>query len=119
MHPCNGTPICPNLGIVNCNPSLLGGIALIGGYNSQIEYTGDFGSYLVPQTGINFNDSLTWTKGTHTFKFGTNILRRQLNLYRPLAGKGYFFLSGNGNGGCRLRPGPASTRVEVPGLTPH
>jgi hypothetical protein len=98
--PGNNQQICATLGIVNCNTPLLGGIALIGGYNNQIEYTGDYGSYLVPQTGYNVNDSLTWTKGKHTLKFGGNVLRRQLNLYRPLAGKGYFAIAGNGNGGC-------------------
>jgi len=116
MPPSNGTNLCTQLGIVNCNTPLLGGIALIGGYNNQIEYTGDFGSFLVPQTGLHFNDSLTWTKGKHTAKFGGSILRRQLNLYRPLAGKGYFFLSGNGNGGGGFSPGHVNTGYEVSDL---
>jgi hypothetical protein len=116
VPPGNGTPICTQIGIVNCNTPLLGGIALIGGYNNEIEYTGDFGSYLVPQTGYNANDSLTWTKGKHTFKFGGNIIRRQLNLFRPLAGKGYFFLSGNGSGGGGFSPGHKSTGYEVADL---
>ena len=34
-----------NLGIPNANTSsMLGGGALIGGYNSQLEYTGDYGT---------------------------------------------------------------------------
>ena len=91
------TPICTNLGIPNCNNSPnLGGIALIGGFNTQIEYTGDYGPYLVPQTSYDWNDAATWTKGAHTFKAGASIIRRQLNLYRPITGKGYFFLCGNG-----------------------
>jgi len=97
--PFSGTDICTNLGIPNCNTPLLGGNALIGGFNNQIEFTGDFGPFLVPQTGYNANDSVSWTKGKHTFKFGANVIRRQLNLYRPLAGKGFFALSGNGNAG--------------------
>lgn len=97
--PDEGTPLCTQLGIVNCNTSpLLGGIALIGGYNTQIEYTGDYGPYLVPQTGYEWNDTITWVHGKHNVKFGANIIRRQLNLFRPLAGKGYFFLFGNGGG---------------------
>jgi hypothetical protein len=100
MPPSNGVPLCTQLGIVNCNTPLLGGIALIGGYNNQIEYVGDFGTYKIPQTGYNYNDTLTWSRGRHTAKFGVNILRRQLNLFRPLAGKGYFQIAGNGNGGC-------------------
>jgi hypothetical protein len=98
--PGQGTDICTQIGILNCNTALLGGIALIGGYNNQIEYTGDYGPYLVPQTGYNANDSLTWTRGRNTFKFGGNIIRRQLNLFRPLAGKGYFAIAGNGNSPC-------------------
>ena len=100
LPPSNGTDICVQLGIVNCNTPLLGGIALIGGYNNQIEYTGDYGTYKIPQTGFNYNDTLTWTKGRHTVKAGGSILRRELNLFRPLAGKGYFQIAGNGNSGC-------------------
>lgn len=98
--PFNNVDLCVQLGIVNCNTPLLGGIALIGGFNSQIEYTGDYGTYKIPQTGFNYNDGITWTKGRHTMKFGASILRRELNLYRPLAGKGYFQIAGNGNSGC-------------------
>jgi hypothetical protein len=45
--PFGSEDLCTQLGIVNCNTPLLGGIALIGGFNSQLEYTGDFGPYLV------------------------------------------------------------------------
>ena len=98
--PGQGVDICTQLGIVNCNTVALGGIALIGGYNTDIEYTGDYGLYKIPQTGYNYNDTLTWVKGRHTVKVGGSILRRQVNLYRPLAGKGYFAWAGNGNGAC-------------------
>jgi hypothetical protein len=37
LNPFNNVEICTQLGIVNCNTSLLGGIALIGGYNSQLQ----------------------------------------------------------------------------------
>lgn len=119
LNPNNATPICTQIGIVNCNTPLLGGIALIGGYNNQIQYTGDFGPYLIPQTGYNANDALTWSKGRHTAKFGGNIIRRQLNLYRPNAGKGYFAIAGNGNGACcGAAPGQGhtSTGYEVSDL---
>lgn len=99
--PLNSVNWCTQFGIANCYTSgVPGGIALIGAYASQIEYTGDYGLYLIPQTGFNYNDSLTWIKGRHTVKIGGDILRRQLNLYRPLAGKGYFQLAGNGNSPC-------------------
>lgn len=90
--------ISADLGIPNANrdPSLGGG-ALIGGYNGQLEYTGDFGPYLVPQNTYQIVDSLSYTTGDHTFKFGGTILRRDVSLYRPNRGKGYFFLIGNGD----------------------
>ena len=95
--PFDNVQLCVQLGIPNCNTNPdLGGIALIGGNGSQIEYTGDYGPYLVPQTGFEWNDSLTWVKGNHTIMVGANLIRRQLNLYRPLAGKGFFNLCGNG-----------------------
>lgn len=90
--------ISADLGIPNANrdPSLGGG-ALIGGSNGQIEYTGDFGPYLVPQNTYQIVDSLSFTTGNHTFKFGGTILRRDVSLYRPNRGKGFFFLIPNGN----------------------
>ncbi len=91
---------CTKFGIPNCNTPAQGGIALIGAYAQQIEYTGDFGTYLVPQTGFNYNDTLTWIKGRHTVKVGGTILRRELNLQRPLAGKGDFRMAGNGSSPC-------------------
>jgi len=98
--PLSSTAWCTQFMIPNCYNIVTGGIALIGAYAQQIEYTGDFGPYLVPQTGFNFNDTLTWTKGRHTIKVGGTILRRQLNLFRPNYGKGGFRPSGNGRGGC-------------------
>ena len=50
LPPYGNVPISANLGIPNANTSsLLGGGALIGGYNSQLEYTGDYGTYRVPE----------------------------------------------------------------------
>lgn len=90
--------VSADLGIPNANrdPSLGGG-ALIGGYNGQLEYTGDFGPYIVPQDTYQIVDSVSFTTGDHTLKFGGTILRRDVALYRPNRGKGYFFLIGNGD----------------------
>ena len=90
--------VSADLGIPNANrdPSLGGG-ALIGGSNGQLEYTGDFGPYLVPQNTYQLVDSLSFTTGDHTFKFGGTILRRDVSLYRPNRGKGFFFLIPNSN----------------------
>lgn len=99
--------VSKNLGIPNANTSsLLGGGALIGGYNSQLEYTGDYGSYTAPQNTYQGAGSLSWAYGSHLIKFGGNFIRRQVNLFRPKAGKGYFFLWGNG-------VGPGSTGYET------
>jgi hypothetical protein len=90
--------VSANLGIVNANrDDSLGGGALIGGYNGQLEYTGDFGAYRVPQKTLQLVDSLSWTTGNHIFKFGGTILRREVELFRPIAGKGYFRIYGNGD----------------------
>ena len=46
----------------------------------------------------NSPNSLSYIRGKASLKFGAQILRRQVNLFRPFAGKGYFFLFGNGGG---------------------
>jgi len=114
--PFNNVPLSANLGIVNANVDalgnpdpILGGGALIGGYNNQLEYTGDYGPYVVPQNTWQTADNLSWVKGKHSFKFGGNILRRQVNLFRPLTGKGFFQLFGNGQA-------PSVTGYEVTDL---
>jgi outer membrane receptor protein involved in Fe transport len=114
--PLFNSPVSADLGIVNANvnaagqldPQLFGG-ALIGGYNSQLEYTGDYGPYQVPQNTWQFSDNLSWVKGRHNLKFGGNVLRRQVNFFRPLTGKGFFNLCGNGQS-------PSVTGYEVTDL---
>lgn len=92
------TAVSSALGIPNANrDASLGGGALIGGYNGQLEYTGDFGPYIVPQDTYQIVDSITYATGNHTLKFGGTFLRRDVALYRPNRGKGYFFLIGNGD----------------------
>jgi hypothetical protein len=99
--------ISGNLGIPNANTSpLLGGGALIGGFNSQLEYTGDYGTYLVPENTYQMAETLSVSLGKHNVRLGANIIWRQVNLFRPKAGKGYFFLFGNGSG-------PGSTGYEI------
>jgi len=84
-------PISANLGIVNANrTSELGGGALIGGNNNQLEYTGDYGTYAVPENTYQINDAVTFNRGRHTFKFGGNGIRRDVAFFRPIAGKGFF-----------------------------
>ena len=93
----SGIPISANLGIVNANRNpQLGGGALIGGYQNQLEYTGDYGKYAVPENMYEFLDGLTWSHQNHTFKFGGSAIRRDVSYFRPIAGKGYFQI-GNGD----------------------
>jgi len=86
----SGIPISADLGIVNANRNAnLGGGALIGG-NGNLEYTGDYGLYAVPENTYQLLDSLSYTHGRHTFKFGANAIRRDVSFFRPIAGKGFF-----------------------------
>ncbi len=86
----SGIPISANLGIVNANRNAnLGGGALIGG-NSNLEYTGDYGLYAVPENSYQLLDSVSYIHGHHSFKFGGNAIRRDVSFFRPISGKGYF-----------------------------
>jgi hypothetical protein len=89
--PDGAIPLSANLGIPNANTSpLLGGGALIGNSGSQISYTGDYGDYYVPEDTYQIADNVSWVKGRNTFKFGANIIWRQVNFFNPIAGKGFF-----------------------------
>jgi hypothetical protein len=89
--PDGAIPLSANLGIPNANTSpLLGGGALIGNSGSQISYTGDYGDYFVPEDTYQIADNVSWVKGRHTFKFGANIIWRQVNFFNPIAGKGFY-----------------------------
>jgi hypothetical protein len=88
-----GTPEAANLGIPNANTSpLLGGMALIGGWHGNLEYTGDYGPYVVKQKTNQFADGLTITKGRHTMKVGVNIMHRDVNFTQANVAKGYFWI---------------------------
>lgn len=108
--PFGDQPISAALGIVNANrDDSLGGGALIGGYNGELEYTGDYGPYRVPQDTLQVVDSVSWVKGDHTIKFGGTAVRRLVQLFRPIAGKGYFRIYGNGDfDQCPGAPGAPS-----------
>ncbi len=106
--PFAGTPMAANFGIPNANrTSLLGGMALIGGWGAsrQLEYTGDGGPYSVPQKPWQFSDSVSYTRGQHTFKFGTNIIYRKVQFVQGNNAKGYFWIDDNNCGaGCGAFP---------------
>ena len=89
--PDGAIPLSADLGIPNANTSpLLGGGALIGNSGSQISYTGDYGDYFVPEDTYQLADNVAWVKGRHSFKFGVNLIWRQVDFFNPIAGKGFF-----------------------------
>lgn len=68
------------------------GISLIGGGNGfYIEYLGDFGQYIIRQRTLQLSDALTLLRGSHSFKFGGTLLRRNLAQERTQVGKGFYF----------------------------
>ncbi len=99
INPLEGTTFAANLGIANANRNpLLGGGALIGGYDTQIGYTGDGGPYQVPQKTYQEFDALSYSRGHHNFKAGANIIQRQVNFFQgDYRSKGFFNLAGNGS----------------------
>ena len=95
INPMEGTPVSANLGIVNANRNaLLGGGALIGGNGSEIEYTGDYGPYDVPEKTFQYADAVSWTHGRNAFKFGANIIHREVDFFQGNAAKGSFVIGG-------------------------
>jgi hypothetical protein len=94
--PFYGDALAAGLGIVNANRNQeTSGGALIGG-NAGIDYTGDYGLYAVPQNTYELSDSVDWILGRHSFKFGATGILRNMEYFRPIAGKGYFNF-GNGD----------------------
>ncbi|MGD0733994.1 MAG: TonB-dependent receptor [Terracidiphilus sp.] len=94
--PFYGDYVSKNLGIVNANINQeTSGGALIGGWKGDLEYTGDYGLYSVPQNTYELTDSLSWDKGKHSFKYGGTFMRRQVEYFNPQEGKGYFWIDQN------------------------
>jgi hypothetical protein len=91
--PMYGDYVSKNLGIVNANINMeTTGGALIGGWAGELEYTGDYGLYAVPQNTYELTDAVSWNKGSHSFKFGGTLIRRQVSFFNPQEGKGYFWI---------------------------
>ena len=92
-----GQNVSADLGIVNANRSLsTSGGALIGGSNSELEYTGDYGLYAVPENTYELTDTVNLTRGKHVIQTGGTFLRRQVEFFRPIAGKGFFDIANDG-----------------------
>ena len=68
---------------------------LIGGTGTEMMYTGDFGPFEVPQNTYEVTDTLSLTVHNHQLNLGGTLLRRVVNYYRPIEGKGGFFTNGD------------------------
>ncbi|HEY6251761.1 MAG TPA: carboxypeptidase regulatory-like domain-containing protein [Candidatus Angelobacter sp.] len=92
INPFNNIAQAQQLGIVNANRTpQLGGTPLIGGFNNEIEFSGDGGPFIVPQTSYQYADTLSWSHGKHSFRFGANIIRRDVDFFiSDFRGKGFF-----------------------------
>jgi len=92
LNPFSNLAQATQLGIVNANRTpQLGGTPLIGGFNNEIEFSGDGGPFIVPQSSYQYADTLSWVRGKHSFRFGTNIIRRDVNFFiSDFRGKGFF-----------------------------
>ena len=94
--PMYGDYVSKDLGIVNANINMeTTGGALIGGWKGDLEYTGDYGLYSVPQNTYEVTDTLSWNHGNHSFKYGGTLIRRQVEFFNPQEGKGYFWIDEN------------------------
>ena len=98
LNPFEGVPLAQQLGIPGANRStVLGGGALIGPYDSSISYTGDGGPYIVKQPTLQVEDSVSWIRHNHSFRFGANLIHRDVNFFESdYRGKGFFQI-GNGD----------------------
>ncbi len=88
--------LAQQLGIPGANrTSFLGGGALIGGNNSELQFSGDGGPYIVNDDSRQAEDTLSWVRGRHTFAIGLNAIERHLNFYQGNFAKGYFLIDGS------------------------
>jgi Carboxypeptidase regulatory-like domain len=100
----------PKLGITNGLPATQTGVPYIsigGGVNIGNNWEGT-----LPQVGNSFqwSDNLTWVKGNHTFKFGTDVRRARFDQSYYFDVNGAYFLY---NGGPNsILPGDGDTYAE-------
>jgi len=92
LNPFSNQAQAQQLGIVNANRTpQLGGTPLIGGFNTEIEFSGDGGPFTVPQSSYQYEDTLSWAHGKHSFRFGSSIIRRDVSFFiSDFRGKGFF-----------------------------
>jgi hypothetical protein len=92
-----GDNVAKDLGMIN-QPGLAGasGGPIIGASGSEITYTGDYGLFATPQNTYEVTDTLNLIRGAHSISLGGTYLRRQVEFFRPISGKGFFGYAGDG-----------------------
>ncbi|MGA9671482.1 MAG: carboxypeptidase regulatory-like domain-containing protein [Terracidiphilus sp.] len=92
-----GDNVAKDLGMIYA-PGLAGagGGPIIGGYNTEIRYSGDYGLFATPQNTDEVTDTINFIRGAHSISTGGTFLRRQVEFFRPISGKGFFTVAGNG-----------------------
>ena len=95
LPPNYGTSTGAILGIQNTTlgAAVNTGGPLTGGYGTELQYTGDYGPFEVPQNIYEVTDTLGLTVHNHQLSVGGTLLRRVTNYYRPIEGKGGIFYS--------------------------
>ena len=93
LPPNFGESVGAELGI---NDTTLGaavntGGPLTGGFGTELTYTGDFGPFEVPQNVYEVTDTLGLSLHSHQLSVGGTVIRRVVNYYRPIEGKGGLF----------------------------
>jgi len=92
-----GTNVAADDGMINSNlPASDQGGPIIGASNSEIVYSGDYGLFATPQNNYEVTDTLNINRGTHSISLGGTWIRRQLEYFRPISGKGFFGYAGDG-----------------------
>ena len=95
LPPNYGISVGAELGIQNTTLGAAVGTGgpLTGGYGTELQYTGDYGPFEVPQNIYEVTDTLGLTIRNHQLSVGGTLLRRVTNYYRPIEGKGGLFYS--------------------------
>jgi len=93
LNPFNDRPLAADLGIPNANRTAeLGGGASINP-GTQLTNTGDSGPNRDAQNTYQAASTTSYIRGLHSFRFGANVIRRQVNIYRNSNAKGQFDFS--------------------------
>ena len=102
LPPNYGVSVGAELGIQNTTlgAAVNTGGPLTGGYGTELQYTGDYGPFEVPQNIYEVTDTLGFTIRHHQLSVGGTLLRRVTNYYRPIEGKGGLFCSPQLFTGC-------------------